>query len=78
MKYALSALVFAALTVVASAADSQPQPAKPVCTAQNGPLEVIFGKCHLVKGVALYGQGLENLAGISDGMSPAISSTHPN
>lgn len=76
-RLSLTSLAVLALSSAAFAADAQ-RPVKADCTAHNGPLEVIFGKCHLVKGVALYGQGLENLAGISDGMSPSTSTPQPN
>jgi opacity protein-like surface antigen len=71
-RLALTFLAVLALSSAAFAADAQ-RPVKADCTPQNSPLEVLFGKCHLVKGVALYGQGLENLAGISSGMSPSAS-----
>ena len=44
--------------------------AKPDCTSENSPFEVIAGKCNLVKGVSLYGDiaGLSSL-GINGGVS---------
>ena len=73
MKTIIAFALLTASSTLAFAADDKP--VKPICTGENSPIEVIFDKCTLVKGVSLYGDNMSTLSGIADGMSPSTGGT---